>query len=130
MYKETVELKIRRSLDFVFSFFMILLLSPVFVMIAFAIRFEDGGSVFVTQKRAGKNGHQFPVYRFRTMRANPIAEMISLPGQNEQSGPVFKIMIDPKVTRIGRILRKTSMDNLPHYFNVIRGDMSFAGLRL
>jgi lipopolysaccharide/colanic/teichoic acid biosynthesis glycosyltransferase len=120
MFKDFVQLKIRRSLGFTFSLFMITLLSPVLLIIAIAIRLEDGGSVFETHEKAGINGHRFRAYRFRTISENPKVETISLSGKNGQSGCVFKIRIDPEVTRIGSILRKTSMDNLPNFFNVIR----------
>jgi lipopolysaccharide/colanic/teichoic acid biosynthesis glycosyltransferase len=120
MYKNSLELKIRRTLDFVFSVFMIMLLSPVLLIVAIAIRFEDGGSVFISQEMTGTNGQRFPVYKFRTMYTNQESELISLPG-HELTGPVFKIRNDPKVTRIGRVLRKTSFDDIPHFLNVIRG---------
>jgi lipopolysaccharide/colanic/teichoic acid biosynthesis glycosyltransferase len=126
MYKESAELKIRRAFDFLFNFFIIMLISPVLLIIAIAIRLEDGGAVFITQEKVGTNGRRFPVYKFRTMRTNHEAKMISLSGQNEQTGPVFKIMNDPKVTRIGRLLRKTSVDELPLFFNMLRGKMSVA----
>lgn len=129
MYKESVGLKMKSTLDFFFSFTVIMLVSPVFLMIAVAIRLEDGGPVLFTQERVGLNGRRFSIFKFRTMVTNAEALKISLQGQNEQTGPVFKITNDPRVTRIGRFLRKTSFDELPQFFNVIRGEMSVVGPR-
>jgi lipopolysaccharide/colanic/teichoic acid biosynthesis glycosyltransferase len=128
MYKDSLQLKIRRTLDFFFSFFILMLLSPILLIIAIAIRLEDGGSIFISKEMTGANGHRFPVYKFRTMHTSHESEMISLPGLKEQEGPVFKIMNDPKVTRIGRLLRKTSFDELPQFFNVVRGEISVVGI--
>ncbi len=129
MYKESVGLKMKSTLDFFFSFTVIMLVSPVFLMIAVAIRLEDGGPVLFTQERVGLNGRRFSIFKFRTMVTNAEALKISLQRQNEQTGPVFKITNDPRVTRIGRFLRKTSFDELPQFFNVIRGEMSVVGPR-
>jgi exopolysaccharide biosynthesis polyprenyl glycosylphosphotransferase len=129
MYKESVGLGMKSALDFFFSFSVIMLISPVFLIIAIAIRLEDGGPVFFTQQRVGLNGRRFLIFKFRTMVANAEALKISLLGQNEQTGPVFKIANDPRVTRIGSFLRKTSFDELPQFFNVLIGDMSVVGPR-
>jgi exopolysaccharide biosynthesis polyprenyl glycosylphosphotransferase len=129
MYKESVGLKMKSALDLFFSFSVIMLISPVFLFIAIAIRLEDGGPVFFTQQRVGLNGRRFFIFKFRTMVANAEALKISLLGQNEQTGPVFKIANDPRVTRIGSFLRKTSFDELPQFFNVLIGDMSVVGPR-
>lgn len=129
MYNESVGLKMKSTLDFFFSFTVIMLVSPVFLMIAVAIRLEDGGPVLFTQERVGLNGRRFSIFKFRTMVTNAEALKISMQGQNEQTGPVFKITNDPRVTRIGRFLRRTSFDELPQFFNVIRGEMSVVGPR-
>lgn len=129
MYKDSVGMKMKGAFDFFFSFTVIMLISPVFLIIAIAIIFEDGGSVFFIQERVGRNGRRFPIIKFRTMVANAESLKVSLLGQNEQTGPVFKISNDPRVTRIGRFLRKTSFDELPQFFNVLRGDMSVVGPR-
>ncbi len=129
MYKESVGLKMKSALDLFFSFTVIMLISPIFLIIAIAIRLEDGGSVFFIQERVGLNGRRFFIFKFRTMVADAEALKISLMGQNEQTGPVFKIANDPRVTRVGRFLRKTSFDELPQFFNVILGDMSVVGPR-
>jgi exopolysaccharide biosynthesis polyprenyl glycosylphosphotransferase len=122
-------LKIKSAFDFFFSLFAILLVSPVFIVIAIAIKLDDGGPVFFKQERVGLNGRRFYCYKFRTMVADAEALKASLMGQNEQEGPVFKITMDPRVTRVGRFLRKTSLDELPQFLNVIRGEMSVVGPR-
>ena len=129
MYKNSMGLHMKGIFDLFFSFSVIVMISPVFLMIAVAIRLEDGGSVFFKQERVGLNGSRFTILKFRTMVANAEALKVSLLGQNEQTGPVFKIRKDPRVTRIGRFLRKTSFDELPQFFNVLRGDMSVVGPR-
>lgn len=124
-----IGLKVKASFDFFFSLFVLFLVSPVFLVIAIAIKLDDGGPVFFKQERVGLNGRRFSCYKFRTMVANAEALKASLMGQNEQEGPVFKITMDPRVTRIGRFLRKTSLDELPQFINVIRGEMSVVGPR-
>lgn len=124
-----VGLKLKGVFDFFFSLFVIILVSPVFLVIAVAIKFDDGGPVFFKQERVGLNGRRFACFKFRTMVANAEALKASLIGQNEQDGPVFKITLDPRVTKIGRFLRKTSLDELPQFFNVLRGEMSIVGPR-
>jgi exopolysaccharide biosynthesis polyprenyl glycosylphosphotransferase len=129
MHKESVGLKMKSAFDFLFSIVVIMLISPVFLVIAIAIRLEDGGSVFFIQERVGLNGRRFLIFKFRTMVANAEALKVSLQGQNEQDGPVFKIRNDPRVTRTGRFLRKISFDELPQFYNVLRGEMSVVGPR-
>lgn len=129
MYKETVGLKLKSAIDFLFSFTVIILVSPMLLIIAIAIWIEDGGSVFFIQERVGLNGRRFLIFKFRSMVAGAKARKISLPGRNEQIGPVFKIINDTRVTRVGRFLRKTYFDELPQFFNVLRGEMSVVGPR-
>lgn len=124
-----VGLTMKSAFDFLFSFFVIILISPLFMIIAIAIKLEDGGSAFFKQERVGLNGRSFPMFKFRTMVANAEALQPSLLGLNEQNGPVFKITNDPRITRLGRFLRKSSLDELPQFFNVIRGEMSVVGPR-
>jgi len=132
-YKNTpdhyLELKLKNTFDFFFSLFVIILISPLFLMIAIAIKLEDGGPIFFKQERAGLNGRRFSIFKFRTMVVNAEALQVLLLGQNEQDGPVFKIANDPRKTRVGRFLRKTSLDELPQFFNVLRGEMSVVGPR-
>ncbi|WP_430972667.1 sugar transferase [Sunxiuqinia rutila] len=122
-------LKLKSIFDFFFSLFALILVSPILILIAIAIKLEDGGPVFFKQERVGLNGRRFGCYKFRTMVANAEALKASLMGQNEQDGPVFKITMDPRVTRVGRLLRKTSLDELPQFYNVLRGEMSVVGPR-
>ncbi len=122
-------LKMKRVFDFFFSLVTILLGAPVFLVIAIAIKLEDGGPVIFKQERVGLNGRRFPIFKFRTMVANAEALQFSLMGLNEQDGPVFKITNDPRITRTGWFLRKTSFDELPQFFNVLRGEMSVVGPR-
>jgi len=127
--KNYFALKVKEILDFVFSFFIVLMISPVMLAIAIAIKIEDGGSIFFRQKRVGLNGRMFSCLKFRTMVENAEALRVRLENQNEQEGPVFKIKNDPRVTRVGRFLRKTSLDELPQFFNVLKGEMSIVGPR-
>ena len=127
--KNYFALKVKEMLDFLFSFVIVVLISPVLLAISVAIKIEDGGSVFFRQRRVGLNGRIFHCLKFRTMVENAEALQVKLENQNEQSGPVFKIKNDPRVTRVGRFLRKTSLDELPQFFNVLRGEMSIVGPR-
>ena len=129
IYIESGGLEMKRAFDLFFSFSVIMLGSPVFLIIAIAIWFNDRGPVFFIQERVGLYGRRFRIFKFRTMVANAEALKVSLLEQNEQTGPVFKITNDPRVTRIGRFLRKSSFDELPQFFNVIRGEMSVVGPR-
>ncbi|MCT4601405.1 MAG: sugar transferase [Marinifilum sp.] len=127
--KNYFALKVKELLDFVFSFLIVVLISPVLLGIAIAIKIEDGGSIFFKQERVGLNGRLFKCLKFRTMVENAEALRVKLENMNEQSGPVFKIKNDPRVTRVGRFLRKTSLDELPQFFNVLKGEMSIVGPR-
>ena len=107
----------------------LILLSPLFAALAVAIRLSDNGPVLFTQPRAGKEGRIFKIYKFRTMVVDAEQRQAVLEGLNEATGPVFKIRKDPRVTRVGRVLRKLSLDELPQFLNVLRGDMSLVGPR-
>jgi len=122
-------MKLKRLFDLVFSLCVLIALSPVYFLIAIAIKMDDGGPVFFSQERVGLNGRRFNCLKFRTMIVNAEAFRHQLMKQNEQSGPVFKIKMDPRVTRVGKILRKTSLDELPQFLNVVTGDMSVVGPR-
>lgn len=122
-------LKIKDMFDFVFSSFVVIVLFPVFALIALLIKVNDGGPVFFKQERIGLNGRRFTCYKFRSMVVNAEAMLASLQDKNESDGPTFKIENDPRITKIGRILRKTSLDELPQFLNVIKGDMSVVGPR-
>ena len=121
-------LKLKVLLDFTLSIMVLIILSPVMLVIAFLIKL-DGGPVFFLQKRMGLNGRHFWCYKFRTMVVNAESLKESLLAQNEQEGPVFKIKNDPRVTKIGQFLRKTSLDELPQFINVLKGEMAVVGPR-
>lgn len=121
-------LKFKTILDYFISLLVLIILSPVILIIAFLIKF-DGGPVLFMQKRMGLNGRHFMCYKFRTMIVNAESLQQSLMTQNEQEGPVFKIKHDPRVTKIGHFLRKTSLDELPQFINVLKGEMAVVGPR-
>ncbi|MFA8434743.1 MAG: sugar transferase [Marinifilaceae bacterium] len=127
--KDYFALKVKYFIDFVVSLLILIFISPIMLVIAAAIKLGDGGPVFFKQKRVGLNGRHFFCLKFRTMVQNAEALKEKLKDQNEQEGPVFKIKNDPRVTRIGRFLRKTSMDELPQFLNVLKGEMSIVGPR-
>lgn len=124
-----VALKTKRIFDYVFSAAVLVFFSPVYLGIALAIKLSSPGKVIFKQKRVGLRGRQFYVYKFRTMVSNAEDLRDQLLEQNEMDGPVFKITHDPRVTKVGRFLRKTSLDELPQFFNVLRGEMSVIGPR-
>jgi lipopolysaccharide/colanic/teichoic acid biosynthesis glycosyltransferase len=105
------------------------LLAPVLAIVAILIRLTSPGPVLFVQKRLGLNKRHFNVYKFRTMVVDAEKRMLEIEHLNEVSGPVFKIKNDPRITPIGRFLRKTSIDELPQLFNVLIGDMSLVGPR-
>lgn len=122
--------KVQRLLDCVFSAVLLLICFPLFfVPIAIAIRLNSRGPILFTQKRVGKNGVEFDFYKFRSMVHDAEELRKALEEQNERNGPVFKMRNDPRVTRVGRWLRKLSLDELPQLFNVFKGDMSLVGPR-
>lgn len=119
----------KRIFDIVMCSFALIVLSPVFLIVAIAIKCQDGGSVFYSQTRLTKNGKKFQMYKFRSMCPDADKKLDELMDQNEMDGPAFKIKDDPRVTKIGRFIRKTSIDELPQLVNVIMGDMSIVGPR-
>ncbi len=119
----------KRVVDILVSASMSLLLLPVFVLTALLIKLTSPGPVFFVQKRLGLNKRHFGIYKFRTMGVDAEKRMKEIEHLNEVSGPVFKIKNDPRITSIGKFLRKTSIDELPQLFNVLRGDMSLVGPR-
>ena len=125
-----VYLFLKRLIDIVGSGLGILILILVFLIIGILIKLEDPkGSVFFSQKRNGLNGKEFNMYKFRSMVHNAEDLLESLMSKNEMDGPVFKIKDDPRITKIGKFIRKTSLDELPQLFNVLKGDMSLVGPR-
>ncbi|MFZ3217907.1 MAG: sugar transferase [Candidatus Acidiferrales bacterium] len=122
-------LAVKRMLDVAISFVLLVFLSPVLLVVAALIKLTSKGPVFFRQQRMGVNKRQFEIYKFRTMVPNAEEMIDALEDLNEVSGPVFKIMDDPRVTAIGKILRRTSIDELPQLFNILKGDMSLVGPR-
>ncbi|WP_067617937.1 sugar transferase [Alicyclobacillus acidiphilus] len=123
------QLLLKRATDLLVSWIALVILSPVMLVIAVLIKLDDRGPVFFKQARSGLNGKTFTMYKFRSMRTDAEAIRHKLLHLNEMDGPVFKIKNDPRITRIGRFLRKTSLDELPQFFNVLRGEMSLVGPR-
>jgi len=120
----------KRMIDIFFSALGLLVLMPLFVVVAILIKLEDPkGKVFFRQNRVGKNEKQFPMYKFRSMVSNAEELKENLMAYNEVSGAMFKIKNDPRITQIGRFLRKTSIDELPQLWNVLIGQMSLVGPR-
>ena len=120
---------LKRTLDFLTSLILIVFLSPLLVLAAILIKLTSPGPVLFMQKRMGLNKRRFYIYKFRTMVADAESRMKEIEHLNEVSGPVFKIKNDPRITPIGKFLRKTSIDELPQLFNVLKGDMSLVGPR-
>lgn len=119
----------KRVVDIVFSLGLIILLLPLLALTALLIKLTSRGPAVFVQKRLGLNKRHFGIYKFRTMVVDAEKRMKEIEHLNEVSGPVFKIKNDPRITPLGRILRKTSIDELPQLFNVLKGDMSLVGPR-
>lgn len=120
----------KRFVDIVASILGLLILSPVFLIVGILIKIEDGnGPILFKQERVGKDGKKFFMYKFRSMVANAEELKLTLLSKNEAEGPVFKIKDDPRITRIGKFIRKTSIDELPQLVNVFKGEMSLVGPR-
>ena len=121
---------VKRAQDIVFSLLALVVLSPLMLVIAIAIMIDDpkGGFIF-RQIRCGKDGRRFHFYKFRSMCVDAEKKLDGLLDQNEMEGPAFKIENDPRITRVGKFLRKTSLDELPQLVNVLRGEMSIVGPR-
>jgi exopolysaccharide biosynthesis polyprenyl glycosylphosphotransferase len=119
----------KRVFDIIVSFLLLLLLSPLFLVLAILIKKTSPGSVFFFQQRVGRNKRLFSMCKFRSMVQNAEAKLAELEAKNEVSGPVFKIKDDPRLTPIGKFLRRTSLDELPQLWNVLKGDMSLVGPR-
>ncbi len=122
-------LVIKRALDIVLSVAALVLGAPLHLLIALAIKLDSRGPIFFTQKRIGRKGRPFTVFKFRTMHERAEVEKDRLTALNEASGPLFKIRDDPRVTRVGRLLRRASLDELPQIINILLGEMSWVGPR-
>ncbi|MCX5694935.1 MAG: sugar transferase [Candidatus Omnitrophica bacterium] len=119
----------KRVFDIIFSSLGLLILSPVFLAVSALIKITSAGPVFFRQERSGFNGRKFTLYKFRTMIKDAEEKLHELREKNEMNGPVFKLKNDPRITPIGRFLRKFSVDELPQLWNVLKGDMSIVGPR-
>jgi len=126
---EGLPLLVKRCLDITISALLLLLLTPVLIGAALAIKLTSAGPIFFMQERIGLSKRRFRIYKFRTMVPNAEKLMAKLEARNEARGPVFKIRNDPRITPIGRFLRRSSIDELPQLLNVLKGDMSLVGPR-
>ena len=121
---------VKRMLDVASSAVLLVLLMPVFLVVAVAIRLEDPGPILFKQKRVGRWGQLFTMWKFRSMYTDAEERKKELMARNEmEGGVIFKMKDDPRVTKVGRIIRKTSIDELPQLWNVFKGDMSLVGPR-
>lgn len=120
----------KRVIDIFGSILGLIILSPLFLVVAIAIKLEDNkGNVLFSQKRVGQYGKEFYMYKFRSMVSNAEELKTKLMAQNEMSGPMFKMKDDPRITKVGKFIRKTSIDELPQLINVLKGEMSLVGPR-
>jgi len=120
---------VKRAFDLIAASLALIVSLPVWLLIALAIRVDSPGPILFRQPRAGRGGKPFTVLKFRSMRQDAEAELDKLLGRNEADGPMFKMRDDPRRTRVGRFIRKTSLDELPQLINVLRGEMSLVGPR-
>ena len=120
---------IKRTIDIIFSILGLVLLSPLLIIIAIIIKIDSKGPIFFSQERVGYKGNHFKMYKFRSMVLNAEELKEKLQEKNEMSGPMFKMKDDPRVTKIGKFIRKTSIDELPQLINVLLGQMSLVGPR-
>jgi exopolysaccharide biosynthesis polyprenyl glycosylphosphotransferase len=120
---------LKRALDAVLAVLVLTLMALPMALVAWLIRLESPGPALFRQTRVGERGRQFTIYKFRSMRARAEEELERLWEYNEARGPLFKIKDDPRQTRLGRLLRRTSFDELPQFWNVLRGEMSVVGPR-
>lgn len=120
---------VKRLMDIVLSCAALICLSPVFLVTALAILLEDGGPVIFAQPRMGRDMQPFTFYKFRSMHKDADKKLEELLKDNEQTGHAFKIENDPRITKVGKFIRKYSIDELPQLFNIVKGDMSIVGPR-
>src|SRR5471030_1198666 len=119
----------KRAMDIFCSLTGLIILAPIFLLVGILIKLESKGPIFFSQERIGKNGYKFKMYKFRSMVKNAEELKDKLSKKNEMSGPMFKMKEDPRVTKFGKFIRKTSIDELPQLFNVLKGEMSLVGPR-
>ncbi|EPY2305699.1 sugar transferase [Clostridium sporogenes] len=119
----------KRIIDLLGSIIGLILLSPILIITAIVIKLDSKGPIFFIQERVGKDGECFNMYKFRSMVIDAEEKLYKLKDKNEMSGPMFKMKNDPRVTRVGGFIRRTSIDELPQLFNVLKGEMSLVGPR-
>ena len=119
----------KRLIDILLSLLGLIIVSPIMLIVAILIKLESTGPIIFSQKRVGLNGKEFNMLKFRSMVQNAEELKEKLQKQNEMSGPMFKMKEDPRVTKVGRFIRKTSIDELPQLINVLKGEMSLVGPR-
>jgi len=119
----------KRIFDFVLTASTLPFLLPLFLLVAIAIKIDSPGPIFFIQQRVGLRKHLFPMFKFRSMYVDAEERLAEIEHLNEADGPIFKMTNDPRITRVGRLIRKTSIDELPQLFNVLRGEMSLVGPR-
>lgn len=120
---------IKRVIDIVGSLVGLVVLSPILLIVAILIKFDSKGPILFSQIRVGKNGKKFKMYKFRSMVVDAEELKEKLQEKNERKGPMFKIKDDPRITKIGKFIRKTSIDELPQLINILKGEMSIVGPR-
>jgi len=120
---------IKRTFDILGSSLFLLFASPILLAVAIAIKLEDGGPIFFKQVRVGRRGDEFECFKIRSMVVDAEARKAELESQNEGNGVLFKMARDPRITRVGQFIRRFSIDEVPQFWNVLRGDMSLVGPR-
>lgn len=120
---------LKRLIDVIFSLIGLIVLIPILIIVAILIKIDSRGPIFFAQDRVGKDGIVFKMYKFRSMVVNAEELKEKLADENERTGPMFKIKNDPRITRIGNFIRKTSIDELPQLINILKGEMSLVGPR-
>jgi lipopolysaccharide/colanic/teichoic acid biosynthesis glycosyltransferase len=124
-----IQLAIKAGADRALASLLLLLFAAPMLLVALAVRLDSAGPVIFRQIRVGRGGRPFTIYKFRSMTADAEVRLGGLRGLNEAEGPLFKMRSDPRVTRVGRFIRRTSLDELPQLWNVVRGEMSLVGPR-
>jgi exopolysaccharide biosynthesis polyprenyl glycosylphosphotransferase len=127
--KSMIYFVIKRIIDIVGSAVGLIMLSPILLATVIAIKLDSKGPAIFSQYRVGKDGKQFKMYKFRSMIVDAEQKLSELNSKNEMSGPMFKMKDDPRITKIGRFIRKTSIDELPQLLNILKGEMSLVGPR-
>lgn len=129
-HEKPIHDKVWRVFDFVAAIFALIISAPILLFIATSIKLENWRApVFFKQKRVGKNGEIFQMYKFRSMYVDAEDQLAKLQEQNEMDGHMFKMKDDPRITKVGKWIRKTSLDEFPQFINILKGDMSFVGPR-